>query len=910
MISNFLFMRVLISALFLFLPVWLFAANPVVHNTARGIELRNNHVAIVLSANGEMASCVEIQTGTDIAAHDKRKIARAILKSGKSVETNKIALNGDQLSVFFGSEKIVMNVKSFSDYFTVEVKDVPKDFESLSFIDLKMKYNYAATNPFVAVGVAMTLQTNPVYYPSGESKAALGECYAHTGMNGAKLAIVACRKDELRSVLKEVYRTVPKGALPIDSTGGGPFALDDEANRYDCVMIRDADPSKVQDWLRFYTPLGIRQYSFLQGSDNFVNGQFSFPKTGSAAAFKQQITDPLFKEGIISTLHTYSYYISYSAKELLSNPKWQQQLEFREVFTLSQALSTVSTDIAVSGDKSCLKNDDAFYSVHTPYILIDNEIIKYSIGEGGFVSCKRGQCGTIASTHRTGAKVRIIGGFFKHIAPQMGSELFYEVARRTAKAYNEGGFRGFYFDAIDGLEVHLKHAGLSDFRWYYGAAFVNEVLKYCEKEPLVVEYSDISCTTWSGRGRGGAWDTPSRAYKRFIDDHLSSNKIWMDRLYVTTLGWYNFYPTKKSQPGDYSTKYMMLDDVDYLGTKSIAYDQTMVYNGLSEKDVQANPGLKRNLERYAQYNRLRQEGYFSEKVKATLRESRHEFSLDQQNGVWGFVETEYSRAKLRDIGVDRLSGNNPFKRQEPFIRLENLYSSDGSSGINLMWFNESVDLKEQSSEKTFNTPLDLSNHLGIKVTVKGNGMESKDAICIRLRSLGSNGYADFVVLLNFQGWREVILPNLDNAENKGLSFKGMDNNQYNVYRRDVDYTQVKYVQVFKSEGCKDARLKSIDAVPLSSNSLTEPSVHVGSANVTFMDVINSGEYVEYKAGERSAHVYDSMGNSRNIMVKRKGRFRVPNGHFTATVSGKPELNGAPSEVTLTVGVYGNYFKNN
>ena len=863
----------------------------------------------MLAGNAELLSCVDIETGEDIASHDHKKIASAIITGGTSIEAGKIVLQDNRLTLFFGSRKVETRVEAFKDYFTIEVLNVPSDIESITFFDLKLKYDYSARNPFVATGAALTLQTNQIFYPTGESKEVVGRCFARTGMVGAKLAFVACHRDDLRSILKDIYRSAPKGAILVNKSGGGPFALDGEANRYDCVLMREANPTKVPEWIKFYSKLGIKQLDFIKGPSTFTQADFTFPGTGSAASFKKQISDPLYNAGIISTLHTYSYYISYTANEILSNPVWQQHLEFREAFTLSKSIDASTTSISVSGNKSVLKSSDSFNSVHSPYMLIDNEIIRFTIGANGFESCKRGQCGTKAAVHKTGAKVRLIGGYYSHIAPQIGSDLYYEIARRTAKAYNEGGFRGFYFDAFDGLGVHLKNADLSDYLWYYGATFINEVLKHCEREPLVVEYSDMIHSVWSARGRGGAWDTPARGYKNFIDDHLERNKTLMDRQYVTTLGWYNFYPTKKDQPGDFSTKYMFFDDVDYLGAKAVAYDQTMVYNGLLEKDVEEIPALKRNLELYAQYNRLRQSGYFSEKVKFVLKEAKYEYKLAQKGGAWGFKEAVYNRAKLKDITKDVLVGNNPFKRQKPFVRLENLCSSDCSSSISLLRFNEATDAFGQKCDAAFSTPLNMSKHMAVRVTVKGKGQGSTDAICVRLRSAGSTGYADYVVRLDFDGWRDIVLPNLDNAENPDLKFKGMDDNLYNVHRRELDFTRVNSVQLFKTADCKDVRIRKIDAVPLVENALSAPTITLGSASVTYQDTLHSGEYLEYYAGNKTALIYDRIGNSRTVRVTRQGRFRIPQGAYQATVSGLPELKDAPSEVVLTFGTYGRFIKN-
>lgn len=897
--------------IFVFLAAsqFLFADGAIVRNVTQGIELRNERVAITLSSNGELLSCTDVTTNTDIAAHDHKKIAKATLKGGGTEEATKVELNGNTLSLWLGREKVEMEIVAFNDYFTVEVKKTPSNFEKLTFLDLSMKYDFNGQDPFVASGVAMTLQTNPVYYPTGESKKVTGVCTAHTGLTGAKLAIVVCHKNDLRDILKKLYRTIPKKDILVNYKGGGPFALDCEANSYDCVLLKNTDSSYVPDWIRFYTNLGVKQIDFLMGPTTFVQGQFSFPGTETATDFKEKITAPLDAAGIISTLHTYVYYISYKSEEILSNPKWQQQLELMEEFSLSDMIDAVATEIDVREDIFSLTNDDSFWKVHTPYFLIDNEIIRYTIGENGFVSCKRGQCGTKATSHKARAKIRIIGGHFSHIAPQIGSELYYEIAHRTAKAYNEGGFKGFYFDALDGLHSHLKHAGLEDYFWYYSAAFVKEVLNNCETEPLVVEYSDMNCTLWPARGRAMAWDVPYRGYKNFIDDHVSNNKTWKNRQYVTTLGWYNFYPTKEGQPRNFSTKYMFSDEIDYIGAKSIAYGQTMVYNGLLEKDVESVPALQRNLENYSRYNKLRLNEYFTDEVKSILQKDEYEYRLRQKGGKWGFDEATYCRDKIRDITRDRLKGTNPFKKQKPFIRLENMYSSDCSSFIPLMQFNDGLALSAQKGDKTFDTPLNLLNHLGLRVTVKGNGIDSSDAICIRLRTSETSGYADYIVRLNFEGWRDVIVPNLDNAEYRELKFQGMEDKLYYTHRNDVDFTKVRKIQLYLSGECKGARLQRIDAVPLMENALTTPQIRIGQATVTFMDVLQSGEYIEYMVGKKTAFIFDSRGNFRKVKIKREGSFLVPKGAFEAIVTGKSELNNAPTEVVLTFGLYGIFVKN-
>lgn len=881
------------------------AANDV---SPQRVELKNNRVILTFSENAELISCINPKTGKDIAATGRNKIARIKTLDNRTVNADRIDYKGRRMRLFFGKEYVDLNVQTFDDYMTFEVVGGTfSSFKTLVFLDLKMDYDYTEENAFLAVGAAMTLQTDPVYYPSGEDKRVQGRCTAQTGMKGAKLVFVACGKNELRSILKEVYQSPPAGAIPLTNSGG-PFALDNQMNYQDCVILAEASQTKVGEWIDFYSNLGIRQVDFELGGKTFIQGQFTFPMFESAAAFKRDVADPLYKAGIISSLHTYSHYIAYNAEDILSNPKWQQQLEFRESFVLKKAVSTIASVLDLEGEVELLKGNNDFWSSRSPFILIDKEIIRYSCGADGTVTFQRGQCGTKAAPHKSGSLARIIGGRYSHIAPKPCSDLFYEIAHRTAKAYNEGGFRGLYFDALEGLSIQLRHMDMEEYMWYYAAEFVNEVTKYCKVSPIV-EYSCLLPTLWSARGRGGAWDTPNRGYKRFIDKHLVENEKLNKLHYVTTLGWFNLYPHSSLAQGDYATKYLYTDDVDYLGAKSIAFDQTMVYEWLKESDLDGLPALKRNLDRFSQYNDLRRSNYFSNEVKAKLQNGAYEYKLEKIGDEWAFLETIYCREKIHGTGASRLAGQNPFKKQTPFIRLENLYSSDGSNAINLVSFDDNSPITSQNRKLEFMSPLNLKEHRALKLKIKGNGSASKDAVCIRLVSSSSSGFADFVIKTNFSGWRDVVLPNLDNAEYEYLDFDGMDEHTYKLHKYSVDFSHITSLSVFLSGECKGVAIKQIDAVPLQPNAIINPTVRLGRSYVRFQDTLQSGEYIEYNGGGDVAQIYDRYGNKREVQAIVNRPLIVNKGGFEASVTGSPQHREMPMQVVMTFGLFGEYVRN-
>ena len=445
--------RVLLIVMF-FTSSKLMASNPVVRSVFQGIELSNDHVVMVITHDATMGSCVDVKTGNDIAKHRYHKIVKVKTKNGRLLEADSVVLNGQTMIFFFDEERIALNINVYNDFFTFEVVEASSsNLYSITFMDLKFEYDFSDTHAFIATGLPMSLHTNAVHYPTGESKEVIGICMDHTGIIGAKIALICCYREELRTILKSVYNKIPSGSLPYTNLGGA-YAFDNDVNNEDCIITNDGMPSFQEQQIDFYKEYNISQVDFEKGAGTFIQGDFSFPLVGSASEFKRRVADPLYKEGILSLLHTYSYYIDYNSIELLSDPHWQQQLEIRETFSLLSDISSNSTHLELDGDFSLFNKYD-YWQYHTPFMLIGNEIVRYSLDKNGGIAFIRGQCGTRAVKHRAGETVRIIGGQFSCIAPIIGSELYYEIARRTAKAYNEGGFSGIYFDAFDGLPVHV-----------------------------------------------------------------------------------------------------------------------------------------------------------------------------------------------------------------------------------------------------------------------------------------------------------------------------------------------------------------------------------------------------------------------------------------------------------------------
>jgi hypothetical protein len=187
------------------------------------------------------------------------------------------------------------------------------------------------------------------------------------------------------------------------------------------------------------------------------------------------------------------------------------------------------------------------------------------------------------------------------------------------------------------------------------------------------------------------------------------------------------------------------------------------------------------------------------------------------------------------------------------------------------------------------------------VKVFGNG--SDDAVCIRLRGKDyfNNGVFDFVVRLDFTGWKEFILGEPDNVEFSDLVFPGKEDGLWEFYREGVSYESLDSVEIYLSGDCDGVRMSSIEAVRHINRPLVNPTASVNGKQITFGCTVESSEYLEYTPDE-GALIYDRYGNSRSV-ESIEGELVVPKGEFTAVLTDSSDAL-APGRATLTFGVYG------
>ena len=604
-----------------------------------------------------------------------------------------------------------------------------------------------------------------------------------------------------------------------------------------------------------------------------------------------------------SGLHTYAHYIRYDCDALLSKPEYQKDLARLEIFTLAKDIAAEDDFLPTEEDTSCLNPDYGFFVTNSCYMLVEEELIEFEIGQMGVKALKRGCAGTKAVAHKKGVKVEHLSGLFNMLQPVSGSNLFYEVARLTAKAYNEGGFKMIYLDALDGIYHQSQN---DDEIFYYCASFVHEIFKYVEVDPLI-EYSCLPASLWIARGRNGAWDNAFRGYKEFNRRHAQAGQISKDCFMASTLGWFHYYPLTDNYPGNEHTKYLFTDAVEHMGSLAIMHDLSTVFSFAIKANLERWIGMRRNIATYRKYDDLRKAQYFSEAYRQKLIDGKWEYHLVQKRGgKWRFVEKHYEREKLHDLGDAQRNTaeyTNPFRAQVPFVRIEALLSTKLQNPFVMLPLDEHRDLTEQVCECDFGREVDLSDKLAKHVRVLGNGKKGgKIAIKTRCATRSEHGYGEYIIDTDFEGWRDFVIVESDNGERRDHHFEDKEKFMA-TYRSGLNSNRITKISLEFEGDLTGVRMTSVIAYEHTYEMLKNPTVKVGDTQVMFECELLSSDYIEFDGKE--AFVYDRHGNAKKIWFE--SNLAVPKGKFTASLTARA-LNRTTPRAILTFGYTGKEIK--
>lgn len=813
----------------------------------------NDYLRLAIGSDGSALHFIDKSTGKDYCKSGQ-PFAR-ITKGGQVFPATSASCDGSHLKLRFRDSGVeaLLDITSHGDHFIVEVVSVTGEgVETLTTIDIPLTLKGSIDEPFAGCALALDLQSRIDAWP-GLCSHLLATSYKRFGFVGARIAIIGCPPGKMRGILQKVVSAAPE--MP-KSNIGGPWAMDAESARgsylfnFDGITVENADA-----WIELAKNLGVTQIDF-HGGSSFRFGDCR----PNPAIYPNRVkdlkaaVDKLHAAGIRAGLHTYSMMIAEDAPWVTPVP--DPRLACDKVLTLSDSISETDTVVRVDESTADMSVDTGFFVRNSVIIRIDDELIAYTgiskTPPYSFTGCTRGALGTKASAHAKGAKVHHLLQCFGLFAPDGDSTLLSEIAQKTADAFNECGFDNIYLDALDAEDV----LGGAENAWHYGSKFVWDLCKKLNK-PALMEMSTFHHHLWCVRSRMGAWDHPSRGYKRFIDNHCAANENNKRIFLPSELGWWTIKAWNSAQ-----VEPTYPDVMEYLCCKCLGTDTGYAIMGINPSSYAADPFAKRIAEISKRYEELRLSGKVPESIKAQLRQPGKEFTLegDVHTG-WRLRPIRYDKHKVEDIDghsstweVDDEFGPQPLR-----LRIESLLSAgpyDAPDNITLVDFTDAsasvakhspptvsatlVASSEQVKsgtasgcftatnngtsrkgawamfEKTFTPPLNLSAQQGMGVWVYGDGQGEIINIQVQSPHHVSDAMGEHYIPIDFTGWRyfELIEPEGDRFQDYVWPYHrpkltwdketdSADNapqhwvsGQYGIYRESVSYDQIATLSIW------------------------------------------------------------------------------------------------------------------
>ncbi len=639
--------------------------------------------------------------------------------------------------------------------------------------------------------------------------------------------------------------------------------------------------------------------------------------TGTGAYnFKALVSAPLREYGILSGLHTYAFYIDEGCEGLLSDPKWQSQFEITEEYTLAEDITATTRRIEVEESLDGASEGTGWLHRAWDLLLIDNELVRVNVSSlsgNTFTATERGRFDTEAVEHKAGTKVRRIGSFYGGLTPEIGSDLYYYVGQLTGEAYSKGGFDMVYFDAIDGVRHHIPSGSKYGGYQYHTTEFLREALEYCDRKPITEVYNP---TQYVVHSYTPAYDYANRGYKEYMRYHSRFNQTYLNSYFFATMGWYNFYPQKdianwvdnpNAMPPNTMYEYQHTDDIDLLGSLCVAYNYSMVFANL--ETYYTLPKNRANIDRFVQYDKLRKAGYFSDDITKQMRESEYEHALvDKGNGAWAMVQKSYDKARVNNLAdscFNYIEGSNPFKEQSPFIRIEADWSSTGENPILMADMDTDRPLTVLPTVYEYEERVDATGHHAVQVRVCGNGRGG--AICISLESpkVSDDNQIDYVIPLNFTGWKEFTFAATDTflyPKNYFPHWSNRDEYNFKIYRGPVDFANLSKMSIYTYGDMSGVYMDDISLSKQINAPMVNPTVTLDNGQkITFNCTLASSEYLEYDG--TNAVIFDAYGNTRPV-DGITGSITVNNGSYKAALTADSAVDGAILRGKLTVGFTG------
>jgi hypothetical protein len=838
----------------------------------KSVFLENNFFRYEISSDGRNMHFIDKTGNRDYLSADSISYCAYVVKEGKIHYVTSVELKARVLIYNFNSAgvKAVIRIKHRKDQIGMRVEKITGVIESMTFINVPLNLEGMPYEPFAACVLSMNLFTNVRQLPALQTEL-WASCFQRFGLENAEITLIGVPQKNILPVIREVMKHAEN--VPFSDKGGAWAQQGKEGYGSYLMDFGSLTEETVEETIERCRNLGFNQVT-IHGGGFFKHGEFELDPSKWPEGWEnfKRINKRLHEAGISSILLTYTFFMDKRSKYV--TPVASEDLGYFNSFTLSDSLGTDENEIVVNESTEGISLITGYFVRNSSTLRIGGELIEFKGVSTSppfkFTGCKRGVNGTKVTTHPAGEKAFHLREMFGLLVPGPETELFSNIAKRTAQIVDECDFDGIYFDAIDGNDL----LGGKENAWYYGTKFVFEVARNLKK-PVGMEMCDMPHHYWHYSSRWQAWDRPVRGYKRFIDVHLAASKSedhrhgeWMghtpviDKLAAAEngrlllplhLGWWSNYTWNPPQIEPTFT-----DDVEYLCCKMIGNNAGLsMLGGVDKKTLDEKPAFKKLIDMIRQYEELRHKNYFNDSIKTLLRQPGKEFTLfRKEDGSWTFKPVTWVRHKV--AGTDHPSSTwtitNNYDKQPVKLRIEPLLSVkpfNNSDNILLADFSSSGEFSVQGKaigmdggisvsqekdpgqkstgsftaissglspregswikmEKRFDPWLNLEKNQALGVWIKGDG--NGEILNLRIESpshlsLGARG--DHFIKIDFTGWNYFELVEIESSEFSNYIWPDEYFNVYNSYFYTVKFNTVDKLQLWYNNIPKDREVNCI-----------------------------------------------------------------------------------------------------
>ncbi len=813
-----------IKSFFLFLSIIFISCTL---QPTKKIVIENENFRYEVDHTGKNLYFIDKKSGIDYLNDDTVSHCASVKHEGKEFKVTSVAFDGEIMKLDFGETGVSAEllVTKAKDHINFKVKTVTGNPWSMTFMNVPLKLEGMSYEPFGACLLALNLNTHVIQLPVFQTLMK-ATCYARLGMEGAEISMLGLPQEMMLPTVRNVVKDAAD--IPFSDQGGAWAQMAKEGfGSYLMHSGGQLTEETADEWIESCKSLGFNQIDNHGGGAFFKFGSFELNKEKYPDGWEsfRRINEKLHNAGISSILHTYSFFIDKNSNIVAPVP--DEGLGYFKSFTLAAPVDAGADEIIVNESTADISITTGFWVRNSTTLRIGNELIEFTGATKSppykFTGCKRGALGTQAMEHLVNDKAFHLMEMFGRFVPGEDTDLFKDIASRTAQIVDDCKFDGIYFDAADGSDLW----GGEDFYWHYGPKFVFEVAKNLKK-PVGMEMAGMTHLWWHYRSRWQAWDSPVRGYKRFVDIHLASIKsdtykhgefmghtLVIDKLAKAEhsplmlplfLGWWRNSPWTPNP----QVEMTHTDDIEYLCCKMIGNNAGLCVQGsVDKKTVEDIPLLGQLNAIIKQYEELRHKNYFSDNVQKKLREPGKEFTLfREESGDWNFKPVVYNKHKVNVLNdeSDKWTVNNEFPQQALKLRIQPLMSVkpyDDHSNILLTEYTAN-EFRNEGSAKGVTGEISLSDNLpknakaAINFSASSSGSSPQEGTWIKMEKT----FAPMINLENNQALGVWIkgdgngqLLNFRIGNPKNIGYAGVRGDHF----VDIDFTGWKYFELVEIE---------------------------------------------------------------------------------------------------------------